>query len=65
MKEYRENHIWVVEVIFNPSSKGAKWEPTVGVGLTRDDARREMEEWKTEVQGAQFRIRRYDTTSGR
>lgn len=48
--------IWVVEVKFEGKFK---WETTVGVGITRDDGRVALNEWKRENPFDQFRLRCY------
>ena len=54
------NRIWIVEML-NPdySSKEPVWEPTVGVALTRDQARHHSRGWKTHNPDDKFRVRCY------
>lgn len=49
-------HIWVVEM---RSDVNYRWEPTVGVGLCRADARREMKQWKKITPFDKFRLKKY------
>jgi len=50
--------IWIIE----QASKYSEWEPTVGVALTRADARREKKYyWEENHPELKFRIRRYVT----
>lgn len=53
----RPNHIWVIEIQFEGRRK---WEATVGAGLTRRDAKRELEQnWLSQGGGNKCRIRKY------
>jgi hypothetical protein len=51
-----KRHIWVVEMDWEDASK---WNPTVGVGLTREDVRIEKKKWGKNNPGSKFRIRKY------
>ena len=55
-----ERRLWVVEIDFDD---GKGWQPTVGVGLTRDDARRECAEWQQNNSADKFRVREYVSCS--
>jgi hypothetical protein len=45
--------LWVVEMLM---PHNGRWEPTVGAGITRDDARRELRVWRERNQPDRFRI---------
>lgn len=61
-REDKRHRVWLVEINF--SHTGGKWEPTVGVGLTRDAARQTMQqEWKYKNPTCRFRIRPYVRTA--
>ena len=47
-------HLWVVEMLLRDA-----WHPTVGAALNREDAQREMTEWKRCNPEDRFRICRY------
>ena len=51
-----KNYIWVVEMQDDVS---LKFEPTVGVGLTRYDGRDEKWRWKTNNPKDRFRLKKY------
>ena len=51
--------IWVVEM-FNRYVQ--RWQPTVGVGLTREDARQEQALWATKNPYDKFRVHCYVST---
>ena len=58
MKVLRD--VWVVEMLVDAYSRlPPQWEPTVGVRLSRNGARREMGEWKKRNPETRFRIRKY------
>lgn len=46
--------LWVVELFVY-----GRWEPTIGVRLTRDEAREEMQSWRRRNPTDRFRLRRY------
>lgn len=50
------NSLWVVEIKFHGKSR---WEPTVGVKLSRAEGRQELAEWKRDNQPDKFRLVRY------
>jgi hypothetical protein len=50
--------VWIVEILF-PEYLSRGRSPTVGIGLTRECARRTIKEWKTNNAGCKFRIRPY------
>ena len=52
----RWDRIWVVEML---NTDQGRWEPTVGVGLTREAGRIELERWRAENSPCQFRLRDY------
>lgn len=56
----KAKHVWVVEM-WNDAycSTQAQWEPTVGVKLNREEARRERDDWKRRNPFYRFRIRPY------
>lgn len=49
-------HVWIVEML-NPLNN--TWEPTIGCGLTKDDARQELNKWATNNPDDRFRPVRY------
>lgn len=49
-------YIWVVEMR-NPANY--RWEPTIGVGLCREDARMELKEWRKTNPFYFFRLKKY------
>jgi len=51
------NRIWVVEMYCN-----GRWWPTVGAGITREEAREEMSTWKEKNPCNRFRVRKYEAT---
>ena len=52
----KKNFIWIVEINFGEPDK---WMPTVGAGLSRDDARKELARWKKNNPPNKHRLRRY------
>lgn len=48
------DYLWVVEMLNN-----GRWEATVGCGISRESARRELAEWKHNNPCDKFRIRKY------
>jgi len=53
-----ENKIWVVELLFEDQPH-IGWQTTVGVKLTREDARKEELEWLRKNSGIKTRITKY------
>lgn len=53
-RRVRQRAMWVVEVL-----DGTHWMPTEWVGLTRDRARDQMNEWKTDGACDRLRVVRY------
>ena len=49
-------HVWIVEGRFEPLYR---WEPTVGIGLSREDGRNKLKEWSQHNPFGQFRLRKY------
>ena len=49
--------IWVVE-LWNVNR--GRWEPTVGLGLSREDGRREIAEWREMNPEDRFRLVKYE-----
>jgi len=47
--------VWIVEASYD----GGAWHPTVGVRLTRRDARVELAAWRRRNPDDRFRLRRY------
>jgi hypothetical protein len=48
-------HVWVIQMLCD-----GKWEPTIGTGITRDDAQmRKRAEWEKPSPDDKFRIRKY------
>ncbi len=57
----RRPYIWIVEMW-----DWTQWVPTVGAGITRKDAERNIrQEWKPNNPDDRFRVRRYDRGRGR
>lgn len=52
-----KNRVWVVEALWE---EGGGWHPTVGVKLTKDDAKREKREWKKRNPCDKFRVSKYE-----
>lgn len=48
--------LWVIE-LFNEQT--LRWEPTVGVGLSRADGRVEMRQWRKNLPADRLRLRCY------
>lgn len=62
----KKNHVWIVEVLIpiavNPFE--GRWAPTVGVYMTRAEARRwKKEDWEYNEPYNTFRIRKYEAAS--
>lgn len=55
----RQRFVWVVEVRWLDGFSSLKWNPTVGVGLTREDGRNALRGWKYRNVSAQFRLVKY------
>jgi len=52
-----KRYVWVVEMEY---AAGDGWRSTVGIGLTRDVARREATDWRERNPGVyNFRLRKY------
>lgn len=54
--------IWVVEMWFDAAHR---WEPTVGVGLTRKEGRRALAWWRIRNTVDKFRLRPYGPKDAR
>jgi len=56
----KAKRVWVVEM-WNDAycSREAQWEPTVGIKLSREDARRERNDWERRNPYDKFRVRPY------
>lgn len=52
---YKSVRLWVVEMLVDDG----RWEPTVGCGITRDQARNECIQWRSDNPADQFRVREY------
>lgn len=50
--------VWIVEMLVS-HERGSRWEPTVGIALSREDARRELEQWRYANPDDTFRLRIY------
>lgn len=48
--------LWVVEVNFKD---GKGWQPTVGVSLSRQEGRIELERWRLDGRDPMHRLRKY------
>lgn len=49
------DHVWIVE----GSWDGGPWQPTVGVALTKEDARLVLTQWKGHNPDDRFRVVKY------
>lgn len=49
-----KRYLWIIEIYEN-----GKWMTTVGGGLSRQDARRDLVDWKHNNPCDEFRIRKY------
>ena len=49
--------IWIVEM-WNEGM--GRWEPTTGASLTREEARRDLQEWRAGDFDDRFRVCRYE-----
>ena len=50
----RPNRMWVVEWLLQNG-----WQPTVGAKTTRDDGRRELQDWQLRNPDDRFRLVKY------
>jgi hypothetical protein len=50
-----KNYIWVVEASFDRGN----FKPTVGVGLNKEDGRKELAEWKNRNPSEKFQLVKY------
>jgi hypothetical protein len=50
--------VWVVEM-FTDFGHGEDWQPVVGIGLDREQARGVMRQWKTRCRDDRFRVKQY------
>ena len=53
----RTARLWVIEMLVEANPD--RWEPTVGCGLTREEARHEVLRWREENLSDKFRVREY------
>lgn len=53
-EQQQKAYLWVVEMLL---PRG--WEPTVGVALTREAARKQIAEWRENCPSDKFRLRFY------
>ena len=64
----RWDRLWVVEMLNTDQARcragTSRWEPTVGVGLTREAGRIELERWREENPDELFRLRAYERAEG-
>lgn len=51
--------IWIVEM-WNDATGVARWEPTVGVSITRQDGRLILKKWQANNPTDRFRLQRYE-----
>lgn len=51
----RTARLWVIEMLGDDDL----WEPTVGCGITLDDARREVLRWRENNPDDKFRVKEY------
>lgn len=57
------NSIWLIEMWINEPKLKNLWVPTTGAHLCRDDARKDMADWKANNPTDRFRIKRYRRAS--
>lgn len=48
-------HMWVVEL----QMRTGQWEPTVGVGISRDHGNAELRDWRKLLPDDKLRLRKY------
>ena len=55
-----EDAVWVVEMLNTwYTSRGPKWEPVVGIGLTRKQGLLKARQWREKNPDDRFRVRQY------
>lgn len=54
--------IWVVEMLMDAWRRPVLYEPTMGVGLTKADGKKELALWKGKNPSDRFRMVRYIST---
>jgi hypothetical protein len=52
----KKKYVWIVEM---HDDRDNSWGPTVGVSLTRDDARINLAEWRQRNPSDRFHLRKY------
>jgi len=53
--------VYIIEMFCDQYTKSPpRWEPTVGVALTRSAAREEIKNWRAQNPNTKFRIRKYE-----
>ena len=59
-----KQRLWIVEM-WNEGM--GRWEPTAGASLTREEARRDLQDWRADNADDTFRVCRYErqTREGR
>ena len=59
-----KQRVWIVEM-WNEGM--GRWEPTAAAWLTREEARRDLQDWRADNADDTFRVRRYErqTREGR
>lgn len=53
------NRVWIVEMWNDETDR---WEPTVGVGFSRQMGRDELRQWREDNPDDDFRLRKYVVT---
>ena len=53
-----KKHIWVVEANY-ADFPGEDFQPTVGVGLSKNDGRDKLKEWRRNNPSGKFRLTKY------
>jgi hypothetical protein len=61
----KTNRLWVVEMDVSQIAGNMRFEPTVGVALSRRDGRVALAEWRAENPGTKFRLVHYVPSSWR
>ena len=56
--------VWIVEASWDQYLPKPAWHPTVGIALTRKDARKALTEWRQRNPDDRFRLRRYVAQGG-
>lgn len=61
----KSKRVWIVEMDESGITGVARFAPTVGVALSREDGRAKLEEWRANNPGTAFRLVHYVPVSWR